>query len=81
MHVYPPPTRSRLIVLVSRGSCEFGWHHAWELDEGTKLSTTSALAEMSDKVDEDMSNVELGSDGLGASLRGQLIGLRDERLR
>ena len=36
---------------------------------------------MSDKADEDMLYVELGSNGLDASLRGQLIELRDERLR
>jgi len=46
-----------------------------------KLSTTSVLAEISDKVAEDMLYVELGSNGLGASLRGQLIELRDKRLR
>jgi len=46
-----------------------------------KLSTTSVSVERSDRVDKDKSYVELGSNGLGASLRGQLIGLRDERLR
>jgi len=46
-----------------------------------KLSTTSVLAEISDKVAEDMLYVELGSNGLGVSLHGQLIELRDERLR
>ena len=48
------------------------------LMRGTKLSTASVLAEVSDKADKD---VELGSNGLGASLRGQLMELRDEQLR
>jgi len=41
----------------------------------------SVLAEMSDKVDEDVLYVELGSNGFDASLRRQLIELRDEQLR
>jgi len=43
--------------------------------------TTNVLAEMSDKADEDMLYVKLSSNGLGASLRGQLIKLRNESLR
>ena len=49
--------------------------------EGTKLSPTSVLAEMSDKADEDLLYIELGSNGFDVSLRGQLLELRIERLR
>jgi len=49
--------------------------------EGTKPSPTSVKAEMSDKADEDALYVELGSNGFVVSLRGQLIELRNERLR
>jgi len=49
--------------------------------EGTELSPTSVLAEMSDKADEDVLYVDLGLNGFDASLHGQLIELRNERLR
>jgi len=49
--------------------------------EGTKLSPTSVLAEMSDKANEDMLYVQLGLNGFGASPRGQLLKLRDEQLQ
>jgi len=48
---------------------------------GTKVSPTSVLAEMSDKADDDVLYVELGSNGYDVSLRGRLIELRNERLR
>ena len=50
------------------------------LTRGNQTFDDECLVEMSDKADEDMLYVGLSSSWLGASLRGQLIGLRDERL-
>jgi len=49
--------------------------------EGTKLSPTSVLAEMSDKADEDMLYVEPGSNDFDDSPRGQLLEVQDEQLQ